>query len=155
MRLFFVPKNRHCGRLSKNYWADSHQIFTVCRIQPYALNANVILNNIIIFCEENKPKRHIFCTSNLMWKCPEEDISLTWKWYNCSKNSENMAGHWLQYFLAIFVAFTCTWSCFATSKKSRSYLCIETHHVLDKNLNKNILWSSCWNCQPVTYIMPP
>ena len=42
MRLFLVPKNRHLGILCKNYWADSHQIFTVCRVQLYALIANVI-----------------------------------------------------------------------------------------------------------------
>ena len=28
------------------------------------------IEQYILFCEEIKPKKHIFCTSNLMWKCP-------------------------------------------------------------------------------------
>ena len=56
MRLFFVPKNRHYGQLCKKYWADSHQIFTVYRIQPYDLNANVILNNIYYSVKKLSPK---------------------------------------------------------------------------------------------------
>ena len=37
-----------------------HQILTVCRIQPYALNANVILNNISCSVKKLSPESELF-----------------------------------------------------------------------------------------------